>query len=299
MEQPDWLKTAKARWEQTGYQWRETEPVDVIQGDIVVAGDMDFSAPNQMLAVLGSDSDRRCFLGALVTDEISLAAADDLILEPHETDLPYRIAILTGLVKFLWFVQVDKRVGAMTEEGLQAALALYAGSEHEFQYNRRGMPLQYEEWDKRWADLEAEAQLLRKLSKDCTERRENGDIDGPYINPTPLDNHVIEEFLAENYEKLEGRTRGFAPSCVNVYISSLDRSVLRAYPDLFSPKFYPINVSARRSDETQEEWLLRCTKEDGLASAPFVRIIGNGAQGYERLRSGGKRAEYLYESVGG
>ena len=300
MEQPDWLKAAKARWEQTGYQWREPEPVDVIQGDIVVAGDMDFSAPSRMLAALGSDPDRRCFLGALVTDEISLAAADDLILEPHETDLPYRVAILTGLVKFLWFVQIDKRVGAMTEEALQAALALYAGSEHEFQHNRRGMPLQYEEWDKRWADLEAEAHLLRKLSKDCTERRENDDIDLPYIDPNLLDDLTKVELFMEKYDELVTKSQGFAPSCIEQQLGSLNSTVLRAYSAILSPKNSSNgSISKRVQAETREEWLLRCTKEDGLASAPFVKIIGNGAQGYERLRNGGKRVEYLYETVGG
>lgn len=301
MEQPSWLRSAKAQWEQTGYQWHEPEPVDIIQGDIVVAGDMDFSSPNRMLAVLGSDPDRRCFLGALVTDEISLAAAGDLILEPHETDLPYRVAILTGLVRFLWFVQIDKRVGAMTEEALQAALALYAGSEHEFQYNRRGMPLQYEEWDMRWADLEAEAQLLRILSKDCAERRENDDIDLPYIDPNLLDDLARVEFPVEIYDELVTKSQGFAPSCIEQQLGSLNISILRAYSALLSPKNSSNDLISKhiRTDETQEEWLLRCTKEDGLASAPFVKIVGNGVPGYERLRNGGRRVEYLYEAVGG
>ncbi len=301
MEQPNWLRAAKAQWEQTGYQWHESEPVDVIQGDIIVAGDMDFSEPNRMLAVLGSDPDRRCFLGALMTDEISLAAAGDLVLEPHETDLPYRVAILTGLVKFLWFVQIDKRVGAMTEEGLQSALALYAGSEHEFQYSRRGMPLQYEEWDMRWADLEAEAQLLRKLSKDCTERRENDDIDLPYIDPNLLDDLTGVEFLAEKYDELVTNSQGFAPSCIEQQLSSLNSSLLRAYPALFSAKNSSNGLISKciRADEDQEEWLLGCTKEDGLASAPFVKITGNGAPRYERLRYEGRRVEYLYQAVGG
>lgn len=165
MGTPEWLSDALSKRPRPEYAWRESNPDDVMPGDIVVVGDLEMSIPNCMVVVLDSDTARRCFLGALVTNELSLATADALILEPEETDLPYKTAVLAGLTGYLWFVQVDKRLGVITEEVLEAIVETYAGAENEFQKSRRGVPLQYPSWDLRWTDLMKESQVLRKLSQ--------------------------------------------------------------------------------------------------------------------------------------
>ncbi len=173
MGTPEWLSGALAKRPRPEYAWRESNPDDVMPGDIVVVGDLEMPIPNRMVVVLDSDIARRCFLSALVTNELSLATANSLILEPEETDLPYKIAILAGLARYMWFTQVDKRLGAITEGVLEAIVETYAGAENKFQKSRRGVPLQYPSWDLRWPDLMKESQVLRELSQDCTMKCEN------------------------------------------------------------------------------------------------------------------------------
>lgn len=260
--------------------------------DIVLVGDMDFPGPVLMTMVLSVEPERRCFLGALVTNELSLATADATILEPEETDLPYKIAVLTGLTGYFWFFQVDQRLGAVNEKTLQAMIDVYTGVENEFQRSRRGVPLQYPRWDLRWPDLKAEAKILRKLEWDCREKREDDDI--IYIDPDIFYDLVSGVIRADKFGEL-GAT--FSPSCIEYHFESLNISVLRAFPGLFSPKSSGNGLIAKRANEKQEKWLLRCTKKDGLANAPFVKIVGNGFSKPERVRNNGRRAEVLYEAV--
>ena len=302
--QLDWLKAGLAQKPVAEYPWRETEPVDVMQGDIVIVGDMDFSGPNRMIAALSVDADRRFFFGALVTTELSLATADALILEPDMTSLPYKIAILPGFTGHLWFVQVDRRVGVLTEEGLEAAISGYAGMEDEFQFTRRGIPLQATRWELRWPDLEAESDTLHELTRDCTAQHQDDDIvpnddsDPIYFHPEVFEVLTSGGISVEEYDKLEAT---FSPSCIEHFLDlgNLDISLLRAYPALFSPKGSVNGLIAKHPNENQEEWLLRCTKEDGLLNAPFVKIVGNGFSKHERVRYNGRRAEFLYEVLQG
>lgn len=295
MRTPEWLSDTLAERLKPEYAWRESNPYDVMPGDIVVVGDMDLSMSNRMIVVLDSDVERRCFLGALVTNELSLATANSLILKPEETDLPYTIVVLAGLARYLWFVQVDKRLGAITEEALEAIVETYAGAENTFQKLRRGVPLQYSGWDLRWPDLEKESQVLRELSQDCTIRRENDYIDLPYLDPRLLVDISTRKFILENYDVLESQTRGFSPSCIRETIDTLDRSFLRAYSILLSPQDRPTDsVLEPTASENKIEWLRKYTRADGLQKAPFVKIVGCDPIKYDR----NKRTEFLYEAIG-
>lgn len=295
MEQTtDRLSEALSQRSPVDYIWRESEPPDVMPADIVLVGDMDSPGPDLMTMVLSVEPERRCFLGALVTNELSLATADATILEPEETDLPYKIAVLTGLTGYFWFVQVNQRLGAVNEEILQAMIDVYTGAENEFQRSRRGVPLQYPRWDLRWPDLKAEAKILRKLEEDCREKREDDDIDIIYIHPALFHDLASGVITADKFGKLEAT---FSPSCIEHYFESLNISVLRAFPSLFSPKGSVNGLITKRANENQEDWLLRCTKEDGLANAPFVMIVGNSSSKPERVRYNGRRAEVLYKAV--
>lgn len=298
-----WLSDILSKRPRVEYPWSESDPDDVMPGDIVIVGDMDRSMPSRMVVVLDTDTDRRCFLGALATNESSLATADALILEPEETDLPYKIAVLGGLTGYLWFVQVDKRLGVITEKVLDAVVAAYTGAENEFQKYRRGVPLQYPSWDLRWPDLEKESQVILELSQDCTEKRRNDNIDLPYIDPqllVDISKQEVRKVILENYDILEARTRGFSPSCVNKEYDTLPPRLLLAYRALLTPLDRPTDLLIECGvNENQTKWLRRYTIADGLQKAPFVKIAGSDSITYKRFRNRGKRAEVLYEKIGG
>ena len=65
-----------------------------------------------------------------------------MILESRHTDMPYTLAVMSGLAMHLWFVQVEERLGALSEVALEAAVAGYIGVEEDFLRSHRGIPLQ-------------------------------------------------------------------------------------------------------------------------------------------------------------
>ena len=309
MDLPDWLAAAVSRWSPGIYPFRETkEFLDIMDGDIVLVGGMDRSEPDRLVAVLEVDADRRCFLGALVTNELDLATAEDLVLDPDQTELPYRVAVMSGLAMHLWFVQVEERLGALSEVGLEAAVAGYCSAEDQFLTSRRGIPLQERMMDMRWPGCEREGDQLASLARDCTKKRWDEDIELPYVDPrlllAPSESHngfQSETVGALEEETREGRTRGFSPSCVEQVVGTLDRRILRAYPTMFQPRGSIATSPPVRGDEDDPgDWLFELTVADALASAGFVKIIGTGEpSGPSRFDRNGRRCELLYEAVKG
>lgn len=304
VDRHDRYAEALGKWQPGTYPWREAgEFLDIMQGDIVLVGQMDLSDPvRRMVAVLDVDDERRCFLGALVTNELSLAAADDVILSPEVTDLPYRVVVMTGMAGYMWFVQVDERLGAMSVDALEAALAGYKGAEDDLQRSLRGVPLQDLGRDLRWPALEAEVDRIQDLTRDCAMKHHEEDIGLPFVDPRLID-EPLSELQVEMLGVLEeatkkGRTRGFSPSCLE-QTRPRDFRLLRAYPTLFQPRgsitTYP---PARRVDGDQSNWLFELTMSDGLAGAGFVKVIGGGEQsGPTRTNSDGRRSEFIYEAA--
>ena len=158
---------------------RVDAPGHVTAGDIVVVGSMDGDSPRRLVIALDIDEARRCFLGALVTSELAMATADDVILHTADTGLQYSIVAMTQLAGHLWFAQAEARIGRLTEEALAAVRAGHAWAENDFQRGRRGVPLQDASRDLRWPDLDAEVRQIQELTMHCTLRRREGDWAGP------------------------------------------------------------------------------------------------------------------------
>ena len=282
-DRPDWLETAVAEHRVVPSPWRQSQPTDIVTGDIVVVGAMDgFEVPDRLVAVLEVDADRRCFLGVLVTNEIPLATADDVILLPEDTDLPYQVAAMTQLAGFLWFVQVAERVGVLTDTAAAAVAASRAGFENPFQRSRRGAPLQESRWDYRWLPLEVEATHMRTLTEDCTVRRRNPLIGMPFLDPEYLTASRPEALISERESGWPpNRTRGFSPSCGAWAIQNLSNQEMRAYGQLVRITCRPAsplslgNASGidRPRVHSIEDELLQLTIRDGLQEAPFVKIL--------------------------
>ncbi len=307
----DWLGPTLNDYRPVEYPWRDDEPEygDVVEGDVLVVSEMDALSPNRMVVVMEVEKERRCFFGAFVTNERSLATAEDVYLVPDQTGLPYSIAGLAGLTGWIWYAQIRRRIGVLTDEALKAISAGHCGVEGDFQSSHRGMPLQERVRDLRWPTLETEAEYLRELSRDCKEKHDDDDIALPYVDPRllsapgqPSHNGFHTETLCF-LEKAtrEGRTRGFSPSCVEQVAGTLDRRILRAYPTMFQPRGSLItSPPVRRDQDDVADWLLQLTMADALAGAGFVKVIGGDEpSGSVRFDSNGKHYEFLYETVEG
>ena len=310
MDLPDWLAGCLDQWTPGVYTFRETEEfLDILEGDLVLVGAMEGSAPDhRMVAALEVDEERRLFLGAPVTTDLSLATADSVILTPDHTDLPYQIAVLSGLAVHLWFIQADERLGALTEEALEAVSAGRYGVEDRFQISCRGIPLQRPIMDLRWPELEAESRHMRELARDCIDKRWDDTLDLPYVDPRvlPAPSDSRDGFHSETLGILEhvtqeGRTRGFSPSCVEQVADTLGWRTLRAYPNMLQPRgSITTSPPARGDRDEQGDWLFELTMADALAGAAFVKMIGvDKPSGSMRFDSNGRRYEFLYETVEG
>lgn len=303
MDSRDSYADALGKWQRGTYPWREAGRfLDIMQGDIVLVGQMDLSDPvRRMVAVLDVDDARRCFLGALVTNELSLAAADDVILAPECTDLPYQVVLMTGMAGYMWYVQVDERLGAMSVEALEAALAGYTGAEDDLQHSLRGVPLQDTGRDLRWPVLEAEVGCIQGLSRDCGAKRHEEDITLPFVDPRliceSLDELQVTILATLEEATKKGRTRGFSPSCLE-QPTLHDFRLLRAYPTMFQPRGSITTSPSIRRDNDPADWLLELTKADALTQVPFVKMIGGDEPSEPApFESNGRRYEFLYETV--
>lgn len=307
MALPEWLTNAKSGLGPAIYVWREENELDVMAGDLVLVGDMDASDDSRrVVAVLDVDTNRRCFLAALVTNEVSLAGADDLILGPKLTGLPYQVAVLARLARYLWLVQADERLGALTDEALDAVMAGHVGVEDAFQNASRGVPLQDRSRDLRWSDLEAEAELIHDLSDDCTRKRHNEKVLLPLVDPElwPASNGGWDLPCVETLNTLEeevraGRAHGFSPSSVEWILPTADSRIVRAFPALLAPNSDPASLPS--TDETGEEpppSPRDLAIADGLVAAPFVKLATSDPSfGHRRFAWHGRRAEVLPELV--
>lgn len=306
MTRPDWLVEALRKTCRGTYPWRQAgKSSDIMQGDIVLVSEMDLSGHmHRMVVVLDVDPERRCFSGALVSNELSLATADDVILSSDHTGLPYDIAVINQLVGYMWLVQVEELLGALSEEAIDACLAGSVGAENEFQFGHRGIPLQDQIFDLRWPTLESELAALHVLTLDCTANRHKEPV-APFVDPRlfPVFDNSLDESSIEALNYLvnstrEGTARGLSPSCVESIIGHIDTRIMRAYGDLFSTQLTPISGNRCEPREDHLEQLLELTKVDGLSEAPFVKIIGAyDSPTYETLEYQGRRAEYLYSTV--
>ena len=286
----DWLETAVAEHQMVPSPWRQSQPTDIVAGDIVAVGAMDgFEAPDRLVAVVEVDSERQCFLGVLVTNELPLATADDVILKHKDTTLPYHIAAMTRLSGHLWFAQVRERVGALTDESLAAIRAGHAGCEHPLQYRRRGLPLQESRSDLRWPTLEAEAEVMQALTDDCNSKRQNPMLGMPFVDPSLLiasrSNDVPN---SDQFDQLRHHSRGFSRSCSAWAADNCSRQELRAYAPLFRSSCHPITLDSSQQADTlesnvsskcgierseDEHYLLQQAICDGIREGPFVRLV--------------------------
>lgn len=303
----DWLAAALADHRPGEYPWRDDEPVleDVVEGDVLVVSDMDGRRPNRMVVALDVEPERRCFFGAFVTNERSLATAEDVELAPDHTGLPCHIAGLAGLKGWIWFVQIRRRLGALTDEALNAVSAGHLGVEDEFLSSHRGVALQDPRSDLRWPALETEAEYVRDFTRDCDDKHNDDDIALPFVDPRlfPVFGNSLDESTAKTLNDLvkatrEGRTRGVSPSCVEQLVATLDSRSLMAYRSLLTMRSAAISPPQSLDVRDSVSWLLDLTRADGLAQAPFVKVIGStGSPVRQLLKHNGQSVEYLYATL--
>lgn len=309
---PDWLAGALEDHSPVEYPWREETPApDVEDGDILVVTSMDGREPSdRMVIVFDVEPERKRFQGLLMTNETPLAVGTDLVLDPEDTGLPYRAAATVRATGWLWYEQIERRVGSLTDEALDGVIAGYYDGKGEFYLSHCGLPLLREQWDMRWPTLLAEAAHIRALAKDCTSKRLTESITAPFADPRPLaDSNGMTSLNEVTFQRMAHGTQGFSPGCTAWAVDHLDPQQFRAYQPLFAkngrpakspmPNGWPLPLKA--SNDT-EDHLLRLTVADALNRADFAKIAvaeedGEPRPRYRSVQYENRRAEYILTPI--
>ncbi len=309
----DWLTEALADHRPVEYPWREERPSldDVEEGDILVVTSMDGREPaDRMVIALEVEPERRSFHGILVTNEALMAVGTDLVLDPEDTGLPYRTTVITQSAGWLWYVQIKRRVGALTDEALDAASAGRYGVEHDFHLARRGLPLLRQPQDLRWPVLTADFAHMQALAADCTYKRLEKDFELPFADPRLLaDSKGAPLPDEETIQRLTSETRGFSPGCAVWAVNHLDSQRFRAFQPLLAPRSRPApapvpddcSLPLNTANGTADH-LLRSTLADAMDIASFVKIAvvedtDNAQPRHQTFRYGSRRAEYILNPI--
>ena len=309
----DWLTEALADHRPVEYPWREERPSldDVEEGDILVVTSMDGREPaDRMVVAFDVEPERRSFYGILVTNEAPMAVGSDLILDPEDTGLPYRIAVTVRATGWLWYVQIKRRVGALTDQALDAVSAAHYGVDHDFHLARRGLPLLREPQDLRWPVLTAEFSHMQALAADCAYKRLEEGLELPFADPRLLaDSKGVPLPNEETIQRLARETRGFSPGCAVWAVNHLDSQRFRAFQPLLAPRSQPAKDPAMngcplplRTANDTDEYLLGLTVADAMNIASFVKVaVVNGSDealpNHQTFRYKDRPAEYILNLI--
>ena len=308
----DWFTEALEVHRPVEYPWREEAPEDdVEEGDILIVTSMDGREPaDRMVVAFDVEPERRSFYGILVTNEAPMAVGSDLILNPEDTRLPYRIAATVRATGWLWYVQIKRRVGALTDEALDALSAAHCDVDHDFHLSRRGLPLLRKPQDLRWPVLTAEFSHMQALAADCTYKRLEKDFELPFADPRLLaDSKGVPLPDEETIQRLTSETRGFSPGCAVWAVNHLDSQRFRAFQPLLAPRSRPApapvpddcSLPLNTANGTADR-LLRSTLADAMDIASFVKIAvvedtDNAQPRHQTFRYGSRRAEYILNPI--
>lgn len=193
-EVPVWLTEALGSIPDTSDgELREESPAEVLPGDICVVKPFDRGDALPRLLLVLEAADGWCE-GMLVSVETELATEVDAVLPAEDTGLSYVIAVHTRYHGPVWITQIQRRVGAVLTETLEAIESLAWNDEAQVTIPV-GMPLQPHNIDPRYPALQALSAELDALTEHC--RRRRGELEQPVLDPALAEVRVLRALLTE------------------------------------------------------------------------------------------------------
>jgi predicted NBD/HSP70 family sugar kinase len=106
-------------------------------------------------------------LAMLTTNETEMAADTDVVLPADRLGLPFPLAVECDLVGALWSTQVERRIGAIDSDTVDAIRAFRQGDPLPEFLGFQGLPIQGSQ-DPRWRFKVTELAAMQALSAPCT-----------------------------------------------------------------------------------------------------------------------------------
>jgi hypothetical protein len=173
-----------------------TDPVavdgpDELVGAICRAVPMDGQGDRALVLVVASDPERGMHTVLLLSPDVPLATANDVLLTGSATGLPYELLAQTDVFGYLWHAQLDSTVArlpeALSSQLLTRATDVAAG------------PALKAERDPRWGYKLAELARIQALTGSCTGQLVDGEphllVDPVSLIPGNDDVLELEEFV--------------------------------------------------------------------------------------------------------
>lgn len=201
---PRWLvQAAEEHPRRVDPRYREEDPAEVLPGDVCVVGPYNRSDPashrpgsvGHLCVVIDVAGDHGWFTGMLAGTATELATEVDAILGPECSGLGYELAVHSRYFGPLWTVQVRRRIGAIEESVVRQLDDLSRRDEPIDVELRRGLPLQPDGIEPRYAALRALSEELDDLTDHCRRRRH--DLGAPVLDPAIGSAVVLDALLAE------------------------------------------------------------------------------------------------------
>lgn len=146
--------------------------IDVKSGGIYRAVPMDPGDWPALVLVTAVDDTTQSVSVTLLSPDVELGTSSDLLLTPGRTGLSYALLAESDIFGYLWFVQLDRALGRVSDAVLRSLAALR--DDDAVNHEVAGPPL-VEQSDPSWNFKLQELARLRPLTAHCTRELVDGE----------------------------------------------------------------------------------------------------------------------------
>lgn len=200
-------------------------------GGIYRAVAMDRNTPSALVLVTDVDPSTQSVTATLLSPDLEFGTSTDLVLTGDEIGRAYDLLAESDIFGYAWFVQLDRRIGRVDADLLQALSALR--DEDAVDRPVAGPPV-IERTDPRWSFKVQELKRLQTLTADCTRDLIDGDrvpeVDANALRvpATEAEKEAFEEFVVEAVEEAKRGAARIPGWLVEIAIDEELRDAYRA-----------------------------------------------------------------------
>jgi hypothetical protein len=203
--------------------------IEIEIGGIYRAVAMDRDTHAALVLVTDFDDTTQSLTVTLLSPDVEFGSSTDLVLSGEEIGSPYDLIVESDVFGYVWVVQLDRRIGRVDAQVLQALSAL---RDDDAVDRPVGGPPVVDRSDPRWTFKLQELKRLQSLTADCTRELIDGvrvaSIDPNALRAPSTEAEVaaFEEFVMEVVERVDRGTARVPGWLVDI---ALDDELVAAY----------------------------------------------------------------------
>jgi hypothetical protein len=203
--------------------------IEIEIGGIYRTVAMDRDTHAALVLVTDFDDTTQSLAVTLLSPDVEFGSSSDLVLSGEEIGRPYDLIVESDVFGYVWVVQLDRRIGRVDAQVLQALSAL---RDDDAVDRPVGGPPVVDRSDPRWTFKLQELKRLQSLTADCTRELIDGvrvaSIDPNALRAPSTEAEVaaFEEFVMEVVERVDRGTARVPGWLVDI---ALDDELVAAY----------------------------------------------------------------------